>query len=202
VDYGFTNITALGTPWTDPASNPFDDLHAAQQGLNAAGYSGNVAIYGTKAWQALWRNPNVREYMRNTVGFVPISGYTMPEVTPAGVARAPSFTYPIMENWVYSGTYTVNDQPVGLVPEDKVLIGSSDVRNRLIYGVVIQIEQADGQWHSYMGDRVPKVECNVNKNLYMHTMTARPVPVPLDLMAWTVLQGVLPAASETAAKSK
>jgi hypothetical protein len=190
IDYGFTNITAVGLPWTDPASLPLNDLQLAQQGLNANGYHGNVAIYGTKAWAALWNNPSVKDLMKNISGLTPISNFVMPEALPAGVSRGPSFTYPIMENYIYSGHFEMNGVKL-LIPEDKVLIGSPDVKNRLIYAIVMQIEQSDGMWHSYMSDRVPKVEANVNKNYYMYTLTARPVPVPLDLLSWTILDKVI-----------
>lgn len=201
IDYGFLNTTAVPIPWTvqgpagDPAvGNPFNDLHAAQMALNQNGYAGNVAIYSPEAWQALWTNPNVRDVMKNmnyNLGG-PISSYSLPEALPAPIARAPSFTYPIMENWIYSGIYTVGGNPVPYVPPGKVLLGSTNVRNRIAYGLVTQIEQTDGQFHSYSLDRVPKVECNVNKNFYMYTMTSRPVPIPIDLMSWTVLTGVTP----------
>lgn len=196
VDYNFTNITAVPLPWTDPTALPLNDLQLAQQGLNANGYSGNVAIYGPKAWAALWNNPSVKELMKNLSGLTPISGYALPQSLPVGVQRAPSFSYPVMENWIYSATYMQGtsgggSKAVPYIPEDKVLIGSSDVRNRIIYALVTQIEQSDGEFHSYSSDRVPKVECNVNKNLYMFTMTSRPVPMPLDLLSWTVLDGVV-----------
>jgi hypothetical protein len=72
-----------------------------------------------------------------------------------------------------------------------VLVGSSDVRNRIAYGMVIQIEQEDGQFHYYNLDRVPKLECNVNKNLFMQTITSRPVPIPIDLLSWAVVTGAV-----------
>ncbi|HXB10672.1 MAG TPA: major capsid protein [Bacteroidia bacterium] len=199
VDYGFTNLTAVGDRWDNPGAmgdanvpNPFDDLHAAQQGLNENGYHGNVAIYGWKAWNALWKNPYVRDVMKNISMLTPVSSYRLPEALPAGVAQGPSFTYPVMDNYIYTGTVwnSATGRNEYLVPPDRVLIGSSDVKNRLVYAIVIQIEQADNKWHSYMADRVPKVEANVNKNFYMYTTTARPVPLPIDLLSWTVLTGV------------
>jgi hypothetical protein len=191
VDYNFTNITAVPKPWTDPTSDPLGDLQLAQQGLNANGYSGNVAIYSPAAFQALWNNPKVKDLMKNTIGFVPISGYTMPQATAVGVQKAPSFMWPTMENWIYSATYQAAGAAIPYIPDGSVLIGSSDVRNRLIYALVVQIEQSDGEFHSYSSDRVPKVECNVNKNLYMYTITSRPVPMPQDLLSWTILEGVV-----------
>lgn len=200
IDYGFTNITALGTRWSDPTSQPLEDLRSVQGALNAQGYSGNVAIFSPEAWSALWANPNVRESMRNVFPqFVPFGGLPgTTQVTPAGVQRGPSFSSPPMENWIYYGTYTASDaanspNPVSLpyVPRGSVLIGSSDVKNRIVYGVVVQIEQEDGQFHYYSADRVPKVECNVNKNFWMQTITSRPVPVPMDLLSWAVITGTV-----------
>jgi hypothetical protein len=197
IDYGFTNTTVLAKKWTDPTALPLSDLATVQGALNANGYSGDVAIYSPDAWRALWNNPNVQNAMKNVFPqFVPFSqlpGGT--QIPPAGIQRGPGFTTPIMENWIYFATYTAADTVTlgatiakQYVPAGCVLIGSSNVKNRMIYGMVIQIEQEDGQFHYYMANRVPKVECNVNKNLYMQTTTARPVPVPIDLMSWAVIQ--------------
>jgi hypothetical protein len=198
IDYGFTNSTALGKPWTDPTSDPLADLRLAQQALNANGYSGNVAVYSPDAWNALWANPNVQNQMKSIYPiFSPIGGVAMGQISPAGVVRAPDFSNPVMQNWIYSGTYTKSN-PAGTanvavpyVPKGNVLIGSADVKNIIVYAMVTQIEQSDGQYHSYMLDRVPKYECNVNKNFHMLTITSRPVPVPKDLLCWTVLTGTV-----------
>jgi len=107
------------------------------------------------------------------------------------VQIAPGVSYPVMSNYIYSGIYNVGGNPVPYVPPGKVLLGSSNVRNRIAYAMVTQIEQTDGQFHSYSLERVPKVECNVNKNYYMYTMTSRPVPIPIDMESWVVLEGVV-----------
>jgi Phage major capsid protein E len=200
IDYGFTNTTVLAKKWTDTTSNPLTDLMAAQGALNANGYSGNIAIYAPDAWNALWANPNVQNAMKNVYPtFVPFTGLPgSSQISPAGVQRGPSFTSPVMENWIYYGTYTntdpanpANAKAFPFVPSGCVLIGSSDVKNRIVYGMVVQIEQDDGNFHYYSSDRVPKVECNVNKNLWMQTVTSRPVPVPLDLLSWSVLSNAV-----------
>jgi major capsid protein E len=198
IDYGFANKTALAKPWTDPTALPFTDLKNAQASLNANGYSGDLAIYSPNAWTALWNNPEVQNATKNVwpqfVPFQQLPGTT--QVTPAGTQTGPSFISPPMTNWIYYATYLRGDPAnpgqtiaVPYVPAGCVLIGSSDVKNRMVYGMVVQIEQEDGQFHYYTSDRVPKVESNINKNFYMQTITSRPVPVPVDLMAWTVITG-------------
>jgi Phage major capsid protein E len=190
LDYGFTNVTTLAKLWTDPTASPLDDLAAAQQALNANGYSGSLAVYSPDAWKALWGNTIVQNQFKNILN--PITSYNFPEGTPAGVAKVPSFTYPTLDNVVYSGTYVDKAGAVKpFVPKGSVILCSPDVANRLVYAQVSQIEQADGRFHSYLLDRVPKLECNVNRNFHQLTITSRPVPVPVDLMAWTVIKGTV-----------
>jgi hypothetical protein len=196
INYGFTNTTTLANPWSVTTTNPFNDLMAAQQGLNANGYDGSIAIFSPDSWNALWNNPNVQNAMKNFGGFIPISANVLGQTPPNGVTKAPNFLYPTLENWIYSGTYVARDtatpgtpKSYNYVPAGTVLIGSRSIANRMWYALVTQIEQTDGNFHSYSTDRVPKIECNVNKNFYMHTMTSRPVPVPVDLLSWTVLKG-------------
>jgi hypothetical protein len=200
IDYGFVNETALSKPWTDPTASPLDDLRQVQGNLNSSGYGGNIAVYAPDAWEALWKNPNVKDAMKNVfpqfVPFQAIPGQT--ELPWNGAMRGPSFVVPPMENWIYYATYSKEDTAnVGreiakpYVPSGCVLVGSSDVRNRIAYGMVIQIEQEDGQFHYYNLDRVPKLECNVNKNLFMQTITSRPVPIPIDLLSWAVVTGAV-----------
>ena len=199
IDYGFTNTTVLAKLWTDATADPLQDLRLAQQGLNANGYSGNVAIYSPEAWNALMGNPKVQEALKVPMAsLAPMSSISVGETPPSGVVQLPSFTNPVMQNWIYAGTFTKYLGTTGstltmvpYVPKGSVLIGSSDVKHRMVYAQVTQIEQEDGQFHSYNLDRVPKIECNVNKNFYMYTLTSRPVPVPLDLLSWQVLKGTV-----------
>lgn len=199
IDYGFTNSTTVPLLWTNATADPLQDLRLAQQALNANGYSGDTAIYSPEAWNALMTNPKVIEQLKVALQtMTPLTSVAMGETPPSGVTPAPSFTNPTMRNWIYSGTYTKMTGATGstltavpYVPKGYVLIGSSNVKHRLVYAQVTQIEQSDGQFHSYNLDRVPKVECNVNRNFYMYTLTSRPVPVPLDLLSWQVLKGTV-----------
>lgn len=199
IDYQFTNSTNLAKYWTDATADPLNDLRVAQQALNANGYSGDVAIYSPDAWNALMNNAIVKPLLSVPLAqFSPLTSVAMPEIPPTGVVRAPSFTNPVMENWIYSGTYTKMTGTKGdtvtatpYVPKGYVLIGSRNVKHRMVYAPVTQIEQSDGQFHTYSMDRVPKIEANINRNFYQYTITSRPVPVPIDLLSWQVLKGTV-----------
>jgi hypothetical protein len=200
IDYGFTNTVILTKPWTDPTSDPFEDLRKVQGSLNANGYAGDVCVYSPSAWEALWKNPNVQDKIRNTFpGWIPISGLPgTTQISFAGVQQGPRFLSPPMENWIYYATYAQSNAAdpsitdgIPYIPDGCVAVGSRDIKNAIWYGVVIQMEQADEQYHYYSTDRVPKLESNVNKNLHMQTITSRPVPVPFDLLSWAVIEGTV-----------
>ena len=49
---------------------------------------------------------------------------------------------------------------------------------RTVYGAVTQLEQADGEFHTYAKNRVPKYVANADGNVRTLTLSARPLMVP------------------------
>ena len=49
---------------------------------------------------------------------------------------------------------------------------------RTVYGAVTQVEQSDGEFHTYTGMRVPKYLSNADENTRTLTLTARPLLMP------------------------
>lgn len=49
---------------------------------------------------------------------------------------------------------------------------------RTVYGAVTQLEQADGEFHTYAKNRVPKYVANADGNIRTLTLAARPLMVP------------------------
>lgn len=49
---------------------------------------------------------------------------------------------------------------------------------RTVYGAVTQLEQADGEFHTYAKNRVPKYVANADGNVRTLTLAARPLMVP------------------------
>lgn len=60
-----------------------------------------------------------------------------------------------------------------------------------VYGAVTQLEQADGEFHTYAARRVPKFTADANDNNRLLTMTARPVCVPYNANAFISMKGLL-----------
>lgn len=51
---------------------------------------------------------------------------------------------------------------------------------RTLYGAVSQVEQADGEFHTYTGERVPKYVANARQNVRTLALTSRPLMAPND----------------------
>ena len=77
----------------------------------------------------------------------------------------------------YDGTYV--DEETGeikaFVPEKQICVTAPGA-GRLLRGAVTQMEQTDGQWHTYMGARVPQYWAD--KNGRQLTVSSRPLLIP------------------------
>lgn len=75
-------------------------------------------------------------------------------------------------------------KPDGKTYEEKLFIPSgksvltAPAAGRMIYGAVSQVEQADGQFHTYAGRRVPKYLASAEGNTRSLTITACPLAMP------------------------
>lgn len=63
----------------------------------------------------------------------------------------------------------------------------------LLYGAVSQIEQADGQFHTYGRRRVPKYVASAEGNVRTLTLSARPLPAPMNKNCFVVAKSLLTA---------
>ncbi len=78
----------------------------------------------------------------------------------------------------YDETYTDdvgNDQLY--IPAGKCVL-TAPAAGRTLYGAVSQVEQSDGEVHTYPGMRVPKYISDANTNVRSLTISSRPLPMP------------------------
>ena len=64
---------------------------------------------------------------------------------------------------------------------------------RTVYGAVTQVEQADGEYHTYSKNRVPKYVSNADGNVRTLTLSARPLMVPNNKNPWIAASSLLTA---------
>ncbi len=78
----------------------------------------------------------------------------------------------------YDETYTDDEgNDVPFIPSGKCIL-TAPAAGRTLYGAVSQVEQADGEFHTYAGKRVPKYLSNAEGNTRSLTISSRPLMIP------------------------
>ena len=149
-------VYAPGTMWSETGADIFGDLHQIIRMLTTKGNNASTVLLGADVADALMKNEDIRKQMdllRYNVGDI------APEALPQGAARLGRLNVRgrMIELLTYDGTYV--DEQTGavtpFVPEKKICVAAPGA-GRILYGAVTQMEQGDGQFHTYMGRRVPR----------------------------------------------
>ena len=177
--YGEEGNSAVYAPsamWSATGADIFGDLHTMIRMLTTKGNNATEVLLGSDVADALMKNEEIRKLMdlaRYNVGEI------APVALPQGAARLGRLNIRgrMIDLLTYDGTY-VNDETGAVeffVPAKKICVTAPGV-GRGLYGAVTQMEQADGQWHSYMGRRVPRYWSE--KDGRELTVSARPLFIP------------------------
>lgn len=156
--YDETNdaVYAPSTMWSETGADVFGDLHQIIRMLTTKGNNASTVLLGSDVADALMKDATIQKQMdllRYNVGDI------APEALPQGAARLGRLNVRgrVIELLTYDGTYV--DEKTGevtsFVPEKKICVAAPGA-GRILYGAVTQMEQGDGQFHTYMGRRVPR----------------------------------------------
>ena len=176
--YNDTNdaVYAPGTMWSETGADIFGDLFLMVQMLTKKGNNATEVLLGSDVADALLKRDDIKEIMnlqRFNVGEV------NPVALPQGAARLGTLNIRgrKIDLLTYDGTYI--DEETGavtaFVPEKKICVTAPGA-GRLLRGAVTQMEQTDGQWHTYMGARVPQYWAE--KAGRQLTVSSRPLLIP------------------------
>lgn len=173
--------SAIYTPSADWAKDTdiakiLGDLFLMTRMLTTKGNNASEVIVGSDVADVLMSNTSLKAAMdlnRYNIGEV------APVALPQGAARLGRLNVRgrMLDLITYDGTY--KDEESGelksYVPEKQICVTAPGA-GRGLYGCVTQMEQADGNWHSYMGKRVPRYWAD--KDGRELTVSSRPLFVP------------------------
>lgn len=170
-------VYAPGTMWNAAeADSIFADLHQMILMLTTKGNNATEVLLGSDVADVLMKNVGVKEIMdlqRFNMGSID------PVALPQGAARLGTLNIRgrKIDLLTYDGTYIdeENGDVTSYVPAKQICVTAPGA-GRLLRGAVTQMEQSDGQWHTYMGARVPQYWAN--KNGRQLTVSSRPLLVP------------------------
>lgn len=175
---GGTNpaVYAPSALWNAADADITGDLHQMIHMLTSVGNNATEVLLGSDVADALMKNEDIRKQMdlqRFNIGEI------NPVALPQGAARLGVLNVRgrKIDLLTYDGTYI--DEETGAVtayvPEKQICVTAPGA-GRLLRGAVTQMEQADGQWHTHMGARVPQYWAD--KDGRTLTVSGRPLLVP------------------------
>lgn len=103
-----------------------------------------------------------------------------PTILPSGVSKIARLNIKgrMIDFLCYEDTYTEVDGTVkAFIPQGKIAVCAPSA-GRTIYGAVTQLEQADGQFHTYAGINVPKYLSDPKSNTRELILTTAPLCMP------------------------
>lgn len=187
VDYNLTNKETLvgADAWSEATSDKYGDLKAKRlEIIQATGVNPNICVMAGNVVDLFINDANVQKMLdiRNfTLGAV------APRVQANGVTYIGTLAGLGLEIYAYDEWFVDDDgNEYAMIPDDYLIIGRSDLGSRE-YGAVTQIE-ADEEFHTYEGTRVPKVWADRNHDQKMIRVASRPLPKPEDVDSWFVLK--------------
>lgn len=190
---GATNPAAYTptTAWDASGAEIIKDLGAMARILTSKGLRASELVCSPDVADVIINDPKIQQLLDNRR--IELGGIE-PEVLPAGAAVMARLNVNgrIISVISYDETYTDdngNDQL--FIPSGKCIL-TAPAAGRTLYGAVSQIEQADGEFHTYAGKRVPKYLSNAEGNTRSLTISSRPLMIPNNKNAFIVADVLTP----------
>ena len=163
--------------WDADGAKIVEDLGAMARMLTSKGLRASELVCSPDVADAIVNNAAVKDLLNNRRYEL---GSVAPEMLPAGAAIVATLNIGgrIISVISYDETYTDDNGVDQLyIPSGKCIL-TAPAAGRTLYGAVTQVEQADGEFHTYAGRRVPKYLSSAEGNTRSLTISARPLLIP------------------------
>jgi hypothetical protein len=185
--YGTPSKTTPAKLWSDPTSDPLADIRGALRLVSSAsGASADIVVMGKSAADAFESNTNVLaayDKLRIAAG----------ELAPSSIGWGIQSlgTYRGIPLFVYEAEYQNSAGAMTpYVPADCVLVAASSLGGTMAYAGIAQVDQTESSLNVFAGRRVPIMAFEALEDYRKFRLSSRPVPVPQNLAAWSILDVV------------
>lgn len=178
--YDGENNPAAYTPavkWDDPNANILADLGVMIRMLTSKGLRASELVCAPDVADAIVNNAQIKEMLNNRRYEI---GNVEPETLAPGAAIMAKLNVNgrVISIISYDETYTDDDgNDKQYIPAGKCIL-TAPACGRTLYGAVTQVEQSDGEFHTYAGKRVPKYTSNADGNTRSLTVSSCPLMIP------------------------
>jgi hypothetical protein len=184
-------------------SDPLADLEASRLNtIKASGVSPNVVLMGANAAKVFIRNPQVAallDKMRYTIATVE------PIIQDPAVVRIGKV--PGMEIYEYAEYFEDDTGTLfPMLPDNFVMLLSTTVPNKIVYGAFTQLEDAKAQrFVTYQESRIPFIYGDEEDGQLWYRLTSCPLPMPYDIMGFRIIEALaltFPAMAQVEGEAK
>ncbi|MDR3353691.1 MAG: major capsid protein [Synergistaceae bacterium] len=186
VDYKFTNRVVLtgNDLWTNPAAKPFEQLASWRKKIvEDSGIDPNVLLMRSETAMLLIDHPNFLKYydiMRLNFGTI------------EPVIKEPLVRFfghlPLVgaDIYTYDASFMdpVTKQMTPFIPDNEVLFASTTTQGRMFYGAITFL--VGKEFHTVALPRVPQVFSDEDSSTRTLRLSARPLPMPVNVDGWAV----------------
>lgn len=175
--------------WNDADADIIGDIAAVCDMLAEKGLGHTDLVVSSDVGSAILANEKIIKLLDNRNINV---GGVDPDQLPNGVTKLARLNCKgnVVDVLQYSETYT-NDEGknVPYITNGKAIVTAAAC-GRTLYGSVTQVEQSDGQFHTYTAKRVPKYYSDAKGNTRELTLTSCPLCIPNNKGAWIVINAI------------
>lgn len=181
--YEESSNPAVFTPsamWTDTEAGGkqmLDDIADMVSALTSRGLPATECIMAPDVADLFLRNAWIMKLLDNRNYMI---GTVDPSVLPAGASRIARLNIKgrMIDFLCYEDTYTeIDGTVVQYVPQGMIAVGAPEA-GRTLYGAISQVEQSDGEFHTYTGIDIPKFISDAKDNSRELMLSSAPLPMP------------------------
>ena len=177
------------TRWDQSGADIIGDIAAVAELLAAKGLPASDLIVAPDVGTAILNDSTVQSLLDNRNIHI---GGVDPAQLPDGCTKIARLNCKghVVDVLQYSDSYT-NDsnQSVNFITAKKAVLTAPGC-GRTVYGAVSQVEQFDGQFHTYAAKRVPKYYSDAKGNTRELYLTSCPLCIPNNKNAWYVINAI------------
>lgn len=162
--------------WESAYTGIIADLATMATMLSKRGLAATELVCGADAADAILGNAEIQKLLdiRNYD-----AGRVDPSTLPNGASHIATLNVKgrLIDVICYDEEYTDGSESKPYIDTKNVILTAPGA-GRTLYGAVTQVEQSDGEFHTYTGRRVPKYLSNAEGNTRTLTLTSCPLLIP------------------------
>ncbi len=184
--YNESSNPAIYTPtidWDSSNADILSDLYLMARKLKSKGNAATDVIMGSSTLDKFLNNDIIQKLLDNkNINIGNIAPMELPEgATRIAVINVKGTLLNILS---YDETFDADDgADTPYIPAKKIIMTAPGA-GRTAYGAVTQVEQSDGQMHTYPGIVVPHYVADANNNTRNVTVTSCPLLMPNKKNPW------------------